>query len=609
MKKRLFAILTALAVVIGMLPIYSAAATDTIDIPVEKIWQDNGNQDGNRPDSVTVTLKAEGNAIGSVTFSGESATADSWSGTFSGVKQADLIHNGEIADLTLDEELGSAYEAMGYDHQVTLDVTPTFTLDFGWDVLNGNPQSVELESEESIVLIRLGNDIFVWSAFEIADPSDLSRKIVGSLPNNLTTGASTPQFVNGYKKFDLFEVSDNNGKPYVEIDKSCKVAPCQMTVEIDASMVGSASLTNVYTPPTTDINVTKTWVDGNNKENKRPDSITVRAMNGSSEAANLDITERDGWKGTFTLPKYKNGEEVTYSITEDSVENYETSIDGYNITNTYVADKILGSKKWVDQDNKSGNRPDSAKAELMKNGAATGQYAVANENNFWGFEFSKLPIYDADGNEIEYTIQEVDIPAGYTPYYVTDDNKMLIIMNVYEAAVTEVKVIKEWSDSDDQYKKRPDSITINLLADGNQIESKVVTAADEWQCSFEDLPVFNGTQEIVYTVAEATVDNYSSEVKGSAADGYTVTNTCTYEPPVEPGDDPSVDPEVPEDNPSEEIIEDDSEDEEISEETGDKKESKSPKTNDITDMSLLAFMMILSLAGAGIAGYLRRKEN
>lgn len=34
------------------------------------------------------------------------------------------------------------------------------------------------------------------------------------------------------------------------------------------------------------------------------------------------------------LPKYQSGQQIDYSITEESVIGYETTIDGLNITNT-----------------------------------------------------------------------------------------------------------------------------------------------------------------------------------------------------------------------------------------------------------------------------------
>ena len=80
---------------------------------------------------------------------------------------------------------------------------------------------------------------------------------------------------------------------------------------------------------------------------------------------------------------------------------------------------------------------------------------------------------------------------------------------------------KTWNDESNKYELRPTSIIINLLANGNIIQSKEVTAKDNWQYSFTKLPKYDSNHnEIVYTVTENELTDYTSEVNG-----YNVTNT------------------------------------------------------------------------------------
>ena len=67
---------------------------------------------------------------------------------------------------------------------------------------------------------------------------------------------------------------------------------------------------------------------------------------------------------------------------------------------------------------------------------------------------------------------------------------------------------------------RPSSITVNLLANGKKIESKTVTASDNWQYSWDNLPAYAHGKKIIYTVTENPVAGYTSTV-----DGYNITNT------------------------------------------------------------------------------------
>lgn len=69
---------------------------------------------------------------------------------------------------------------------------------------------------------------------------------------------------------------------------------------------------------------------------------------------------------------------------------------------------------------------------------------------------------------------------------------------------------------------RPSSITIHLLADGKEIETKTVTAAENWEWTFPDLPEYkegSETEKIVYSITEDPVSGYKTVI-----DGYNVTN-------------------------------------------------------------------------------------
>ena len=88
-----------------------------------------------------------------------------------------------------------------------------------------------------------------------------------------------------------------------------------------------------------DIPVTKTWVDDNNKEGKRPASITVNLLADGSTVETVQITpDKEGnWAYTFTdLPKYQQDgkTEIAYTVTEQPVAGYTATIEGFKITNT-----------------------------------------------------------------------------------------------------------------------------------------------------------------------------------------------------------------------------------------------------------------------------------
>lgn len=105
------------------------------------------------------------------------------------------------------------------------------------------------------------------------------------------------------------------------------------------------TITNTYTgvpvEPTVDVEGTKTWVDDNDAEGKRPASITVNLLKNGTKVDSKSITEADSWKYSFTgLVKSENGKDIEYTISEEDVEGYDVSYQGYDITNTYTKDPV-----------------------------------------------------------------------------------------------------------------------------------------------------------------------------------------------------------------------------------------------------------------------------
>ena len=68
---------------------------------------------------------------------------------------------------------------------------------------------------------------------------------------------------------------------------------------------------------------------------------------------------------------------------------------------------------------------------------------------------------------------------------------------------------------------------------------KEITATDNWQASFTDLPVYKEGKKIAYTITEDPVAGYTTNI-----DGFTVTNRHT--PPTTPPTTPPSTPEKPE---------------------------------------------------------------
>ena len=94
---------------------------------------------------------------------------------------------------------------------------------------------------------------------------------------------------------------------------------------------------NTYTPEKTDVSGNKTWKDANDKDGIRPESITINLLANGKVVKTITVSAADGWKWSFKdLPRYENGNEIVYTITEEAVAGYTTAYDGYNVINTHV---------------------------------------------------------------------------------------------------------------------------------------------------------------------------------------------------------------------------------------------------------------------------------
>ena len=104
------------------------------------------------------------------------------------------------------------------------------------------------------------------------------------------------------------------------------------------------TVTNDYSPELTSVSVNKTWADDDDRDGIRPDSVTVRLYaDGVDTGKALTLDEANGWRGSFDgLLKYDDdGRLIVYTVSEDAVEGYESSVsgsaeEGFVVTNTHT---------------------------------------------------------------------------------------------------------------------------------------------------------------------------------------------------------------------------------------------------------------------------------
>jgi len=126
---------------------------------------------------------------------------------------------------------------------------------------------------------------------------------------------------------------------------------------------------------------------------------------------NLDV---EGEAVITTLDS--SGKEWTFADAYYRVDDTEhmIAIDVYNDKFISGDREIHVRKIWAEG---SEDIPETITVNLLANGEETGRSMELNAQDDWEGTFYELPIEDADGNEIEYTVQEI-VPEGFTDGYV-----------------------------------------------------------------------------------------------------------------------------------------------------------------------------------------------
>ena len=341
------------------------------------------------------------------------------------------------------------------------------------------------------------------------------RKSTNGVVGTITTGPDGKGTIYGLLKDDYIirETSAPSGYTLAK----------DVTVSADSFDSKGATATITDKKAVTTVSGTKTWKDNDDQDGKRPDSIKVNLLANGKVVQSKTVTASDNWKYSFTnLPEFENGKKISYTVTEDQVKDYSTTVNGYNLTNSYTPAKtsVSVTKAWNDNNNQDGSRPNEVKVQLYANGEKSGNEVTLNAANKWTHTWTELA-EKSNKKTVQYSVKEVGTVKGYTSS-VNGKNGNFIVTNTHTPSTTTVSGTKTWKDNNDQDGKRPDSIKVNLLANGKVVQSKTVKASDNWKYSFTNLPEFENGKKISYTVTEDQVKDYSTTVNG-----YNLTNSYT----------------------------------------------------------------------------------
>ena len=484
----------------GKATITNKRTPETTTVTVKKVWDDAQNQDGLRPSTIKVHLLANGTEVQALDLTGE---GDEWTHTFSDLP---VYKDGQKVVYTVTEDKVDNYTTKIDGTTITNTYKPgktSLTVTKNWKDANNQdglrPKTIKVQ--------LYAGDQKVGKAVELSADnkwthtfSNLDEKKAGQVINYTVKEIDVPE---GY------------------------------TQAVEASNPGQVVVTNTHEPEKTKVEVSKKWEDGDNQDGLRPASIQVQLYkDGLATDQVLELSAANDWKGAFeNLDAKAAGKAITYTVKEVAVpDGYKVTVNDKDkananvvLTNTHepALTEMKVTKKWEDANDQDGLRPKSIKVQLYAGDEKVGDPVELSADNQWTHTFSKLAEKKA-GQAISYRVEEVSVPEGYQVTADTSDAAHTILTNTHTPAVIDIPVTKIWNDQDNQDGLRPASIVVNLLANGEKVAQKELTNATDWKESFTGLPKFKDGKEIVYTLQEEKVAEYTTTIDQAA---YTITNT------------------------------------------------------------------------------------
>ena len=485
-----------------------------VNIPVTKVWNDNENAAGKRPTSVTIQVKNGEQVVAEETLS----AVTNWKHEFSVAKYDSL---GKEITYTVSEKAIEGTTGIFYtteNTEVTGDQVQGFKVTNTFEVpdekvsvnVTKNWVDTELQKDkrpEKVTLILSGNGLEYKQEIETEENKTIT---FNNLPKYDTNGDEIVYTVREEGNNQFYTVGTPTG-----------------------NMQEGYTITNTFTRPEdqTQKKKNKIWEDNETQANRRPESIILVVKNEDQEVKTQEITKDNIVEGTTNqwstiitgLQKYdENGQEIKYTVEEKEknpgdlkfyeVEEAVVPVEDNQATirNSFKTPsdttEITVNKVWVDTELQQDKRPEKVTLVLSGNGQEYKQEITTEEDKT--VTFDNLPKYDANGDEIVYTVREEGNNKFYKVEEVTGNmQEGYTITNTFNIPNenVEITVNKVWVDNEVQANRRPEVIVINVKGEDEKVVATYeLNTKTETSHTFTELPKYNSNgNEIIYTIEEA----------------------------------------------------------------------------------------------------------
>lgn len=307
---------------------------EKISKTVTKVWNDENNQDGIRPEKIYVTLYKEVNGTKTVVEENVEITdalkdeKDNWIYTWNNLPK---YENGKPIVYTVEEKAMNGYTPNYSTDTFTITnkyvpgtvsrtVTKVWSDNNNQDGIRPTTVTVQLYADgvakgEAVTLNKENSWTYTWT--------ELPEK-----QNGTTINYEIKEI-----KIGNTEVVENKAGGYTVSNKN-----------VDNI---TTTITNTHTPATVGKTVIKQWEDNDNSA--RPTSVKVQLYaNGVEKYSPVELNDKNNWKATWSgLEKNQDGKPIVYTVKEIPVNGYEASYSAESFENT---DTIIITNKYISID-------------------------------------------------------------------------------------------------------------------------------------------------------------------------------------------------------------------------------------------------------------------
>ena len=252
--------------------------------------------------------------------------------------------------------------------------------------------------------------------------------------------------------------------------------------------------------------------------------LSMKVWNGTELIYDASPDQLDGLKSNKFLGTFRTGETATLKVElsvpielDNKYANRVGEVDWIFHVEAYNESQLSVRKVWSDGNANHAN--DSITVNLLKDGKVESSQEL-NAANGWAYTFDRL----LEGHT--WTVEEAEVPAGYTVSYntvgtlttITNTKKTPHKPDPDPSYPLDVVVRKVWSSDD--MKERPDSVTVTLYNGDVPYETVRLGAWNNWTYTWKDLSAYGNWQVIESNIPKGYVPSYS--VSGNVV---TITNT------------------------------------------------------------------------------------